>query len=479
MSKNPVIKFFQNLKPIYKLIVAVIGVSIIITLFFFGFQYLIGSFNKDTTNKKTDNITSGLSDLQYVNKDFLATFDPKMFKVNQIDKDNDFLHIPNSQLTLSYFEPLKQALPDILPYPEKQEFTPIIYNNKTGQYTIAKNFSPKKDPKDKFVSSDKYLKLNVNIDQLYNLSTKWVYSLVDGTIMISDINFSNPYILFNEFYTTEDFYQSKKLISLNEKEIVILVNRENRETLTQGARALIANTGDNPTVKKETRKIEFNHLVKFDIELIKKNTRENEFLYPSKYGQELSLSNFKDIIQKNSDTDLINFKTDLDTAKVFEKLPNPTNQVNSVSKSSLPEEYYLDFSENFYPLKNNRIFVHAIGALNHFYIIDINTGEVIEQNLPIDNKGWDNVITSNCNFETSICEVLNFQNSQYYKIDLSLVGKEFKFTTTKYDTSIIPDFQIQALNQTALTQGINLRNTLTLKDGEFGFWYLGKFYPVK
>ena len=475
---------FQSLRlnPLARLIAIILTGCLILALGGLGIWYLFKPDANKVNLPISDNLVDGLIGTNITSLDFKGAFRPELFYYNRINQDNWLLHIPSTVPNKAYIQPIIRQLG--LPKESNQGYYAVIYNTKDKSYKLAKDFLGDRILGQK-INTPIYDKdrSDTQIVKLFDLGKNWIYSLTDGSVFLSGVDFKDARVLVDEVYTDENRFAFNQLLDITSTEIVLLARKESIQSLYDKAAA--TRSPDNQSDQnRDNENLEFldktlyaDTIIKLPIDkLIEANWRK-ELKGLSSLWTELPLAGAKAWQQKAK----IDFETSLKEFRVAADINKLTPSVKSKSVSSgeiirppLPAEYYQDNYMRIDVLKSGRFFVHIGGAKNYFWLVDGITGQNIntEFNTP---QSWDNTMTSACDTEKSYCKIVNLNDSLIYNLDASGSGGEYTFGSDKL---VVKGLDIKSMEYTTRYRTQVLKESLSYYNGEFGFWQLGDWIKV-
>ncbi len=469
-----------RLNPLFRLVAILITGCLILVLGGLGLWYLFKPDVNKVNQPASSNLVDGLIGTNITSLDFRGNFRPELFYYNRINQDNWLLHIPSTVPNKTYIQPIIRQLG--LPKESNQGYYAVIYNTKDKSYKLAKDFLGDRILGQK-INTPIYDKdrSETQIVKLFDLGKIWVYSLTDGSVFSSGVDFKDARVLVDEVYTDENRFAINQLLDVTSTEIVLLARKESIQSLyDKEALAQISSSRDNQddaNISFLDKTLYVDTVLKLPIAKITENNWRKELKGLNSIWTEIPLQGAKAWQQKaknDFETSLKEFRVAADINKLTPSVKSKSVSSGEIVRPPLPQEYYQDNYMRIDVLASGKFFVHIGGAKNYFWLVDGTTGENIntEFNTP---QSWDNTMTSACDTEKSYCKIVNLNDSLIYNLDASGTGREYTFGSGKLEAS---GLDIKSMDYTTRYRTQVLKESLSSYNGEFGFWQLGEWIKV-
>ena len=472
-----------RLNPLFRLATILITGFLILALGGLGFWYLFKPDSNKTVQPISDNLVDGLIGTNITSLDFKGAFKPELFYYNRVNQDNWLLHIPSTVPNKAYIQPIIRQLN--LPKESNQGYYAVIYNTKDKSYRLAKDFLGDRILGQKINTPiyDKDRK-DTQIVKLFDLGKIWVYSLTDGSVFSSGVDFKDARVLVDEVYTDENRFSVNQLLDITSTEIVLLARKESIQSLYDKAAFEQSRNDQSDQINQRETKLEFldktlyvDTVLKLPIAKIAEDNWRKELKGLSSLWTEIPLKGATAWQQKaksDFETSLKEFQITADVNKLTPAPKSKSVSSGEIVRPPLPAEYYQDNYMRVDVLASGKLFVHIGGAKNYFWLVDSTTGENINTEFGTP-QSWDNTMTSSCDKEKSRCKIVNLNDSLVYNLDASGTGREYTFGSSKLEAG---GLEIKSMEYTTRYRTQVLKESLSNYNGEFGFWQLGEWIKV-
>jgi hypothetical protein len=378
---------------------------------------------------------------------FNEQYNYEAFVTQQIDSSNYILKIPLLNVEDEFFAPLRNSFPEIVDRKKSNPFLfdqILFFNSTQNLYT-----SPPINPNSIFA-------LNYDSKQVF------IYEL-SNVIYLTDNKFQNTQILLD--YSKSEENQSLPLEESQKLKINKVYYQEQTKFINISLIRSDFKLDDNfYLLQIDTQKL-------FDIDLklpISNPMDYYSILFIDELNKTIKSASLLDQTKLSQDTAAQNnLKQDL---TISPDLYDPT--ISEKEDLIFDNQINYSFMDDGYLLINHRYIT------NRFWIYNLNTKIFYNAPLDIQTRDRQNTITSNCDYSSKKCLIINFDTLKKYELVFNQETSSFDINSLDFNLNKYPNLTVSGFYASSGILGTNPYTSLILKNNKFGLWYLGEFLEI-